>query len=35
MLPLRPCLPWGLQGADLQWITVKQSFLTEVEQLSR
>lgn len=27
--------PWGLQEADLEWTTVKQSFLTEVEQLSR
>ncbi|XP_076418635.1 interleukin-1 receptor-associated kinase 1 isoform X2 [Peromyscus maniculatus bairdii] len=33
-LPLTPsCL--GLQEADLEWTVVKQSFLTEVEQLSR
>lgn len=30
-----PHFPWGLQEADLEWTTVKQSFLTEVEQLSR
>ena len=34
MLPAY-CFPWGLQEADLEWTTVKQSFLTEVEQLSR
>lgn len=30
-----PTAPWGLQDADLEWTAVKQSFLTEVEQLSR
>lgn len=30
-----PPFPRGLQEADLEWSTVKQSFRTEVEQLSR
>jgi hypothetical protein len=30
-----PTTPGRLQEADLEWTVVKQSFLTEVEQLSR
>ena len=30
-----PHSPRGLQEADLEWTTVKQSFQTEVQQLSR